>query len=157
MAQGRACGTMIGGGSSGRRRLASNRPMIEPHLPRALDVVAIERGNAQVDQQQRSCGIDEHRGGNRACENLLVFEQVSGEQFGDHDQHAPCASCYDLMSREAIVAVHSEMKEFRTLLGNFGVPLASTLTIPKKSGRWLVFCIPTSKSDAVHEYGRALQ
>src|SRR3954463_8346795 len=50
-----------------------------------------------------------------------------------------------------------ESKNSAFLLGNFGVPLANTLTIPKKSGRWLVFCIPPSKSDAVHEYGRALQ
>jgi hypothetical protein len=72
-------------------------------------------------------------------------------------QTAICASCSELMSREAIVAVHSEMKEFRALAREFGVPIANALTIRKKSGRWLVFCIPTSKSDAVHEYGRAFQ
>src|SRR6266550_6304073 len=48
-------------------------------------------------------------------------------------------------------------KNSTLLLGNFGVALADALTIRKKSGRWLVYCIPPSKSDAVHEYGRAFQ
>ena len=33
------------------------------------------------------------------------------------------------MSREAMVVVHSETKEFRALLVNFGVALANALTI----------------------------